>query len=66
MADRLTITGQSLRLSGCAAPLQNREGGLLGTRLKDPSARDLRHCLSLCPGLDTAGKNVSWLIEADA
>ena len=38
----------------------------MGTRLKDPSARDLRHCLSLCPGLDTAGKNVSWLIEADA
>ena len=36
-----------------------------GTRLKDPSAGDLRHCLSLCPGLDTAGKNVSWLIEAD-
>ena len=66
MAGRLIYHGTKPSSFGCAAPLQNREGGLLSTRLKDPSARDLRHCLSLCPGLDTAGKNVSWLIEADA
>jgi hypothetical protein len=43
-----------------------QERGLLGTGLKDPSACDLCHCLGLCPGLDTAGKNVGWLIEAEA
>jgi len=51
---------------GAPRPCRTGKEALLGTRLKDPSARDLRHCLSLCPGLDTAGRNVSWLIEADA
>lgn len=41
-------------------------GCLLGIKLEDPSACDLRPCLILCPERDIAGKNVSWLIEVDA
>jgi hypothetical protein len=66
MAGRLIYHGTKPSSFGVRRAPAEQERGLLGTRLKDPSARDLRHCLSPCPGLDTAGKNVSWLIEADA